>query len=316
MEGKPWVGTFASSPQQVPAEQQQQPPDPTTILSQLEQAALQPHTAAFESGQATIKGLIQQRLDAEHRQYDIEMTYAKDAEAREKINRKYALSADRIRADAEPDLQTLRMKHDDTVAQVKARTAAKRIEIQTYQRLAEQNALDPEESLRQQYAAVGVEYNPQRVARNPIRDIDARLQEIAPLIKNVRVLKGKVQEAVDNEWVTVKDPIREAEIRDLLHINNELLDQKTQAILSSGRKPGVADIGERQMAPGSKTGWAGVAAYIKTATLSKPAGGGGYGLFPKKATAEPPTIRNDDDYNKLPSGSEYIDDKGNKRRKP
>jgi len=70
------------------------------------------------------------------------------------------------------------------------------------------------------------------------------------------------------------------------------------------------------MAPGAKTGWAGVAAYIKTATLSKSAGGGGYGLFPKKATAELPTIRNDDDYNKLPSGSEYIDDKGNKRRKP
>lgn len=286
-----------------PAPSQAQGPgvdtDPFSTIDELEQAGTQPIVAAFDSQRTAVRGLIQQKLDAERRQYDIEIGYAGDPEAKEKINRKYALITDKLRSDADPELKNIELQQSEAVSKVQAGVAATRIEMQTYQRLIEEGVITPEEGKRRQFAAMGMAYTPKEEKQQTplqylgeLRQYRSALEDSVVLYKRVNA-KGQYEEYNEDikVWeLAAASPEQIASVEEAHRIYAGVNAAIGQLATSMGRKMGLGEAGRQAIpAPAKKSGWAKIGDLIKTSPTGLSASGAWY---PRQNPAPKPVATN------------------------
>jgi len=152
----PWIEPASTPAASTPTTGGQDITDPFVVLDQIHQARMSAGKPLFESQAAQINGELQQQYALEKKQYDVEMSYAKDDAAKQQIAKRYAVRKAKIQGQLEPAQQELTAKQQTWEAKISADREKQATKLQLLQALGQKYGWDPKDVLREQYQTLGV----------------------------------------------------------------------------------------------------------------------------------------------------------------
>jgi len=205
--GRSWIESVWDAPAQQPA-QQAGTTDPFGLADSLEANEISPLTSSRTTAEGRIKGSLKLADDNFYKEYQVEANGLRelglDSEQytarHQQLQTKYRLAHTKEANKIQPDLDELDMRFKKAEGEVRAKWAAKRIEMKTIQTIGEEEEWGTNDIRRRQLQALGVAMPPNPKEQTPRE----RLQEISPVLDEwedeltrYRIKDGKIQVPTD-----------------------------------------------------------------------------------------------------------------------